>query len=369
MNIRSEPKTADATCCLFFCLVAFFLLPVVSTYGQNDTIDQNESPGRYVSLFEDDDILDVSLSFDVARFLKKEDRDQSIEGTMTFHLSATDSIDRKVTVRYRGQSRFERCRYPPARITFKKPLYEAPDTGRIKKIKLVNQCQGGSVYGDYVIKEYLVYKLYNVLTDTCYRARLVRLNINDSERKRRSITQYGILLEPEEMLEQRLNLLEVKAKNVSMRHMYPKMIDRIAIFHYMVSNWDWSVAGQHNIRVFTSLDPGLGGMGVPVPYDFDLTGVVNAEYAIPPPGKGIETNRDRLYLGICRTREIYQEELMAFLDKKDEFYSVINDSPYLGKAEKRDIISFMDQFFYRLEKPRSLESLIDYLLVNCRDLQ
>lgn len=367
MNAGSEHKT-DAICRQIFCIVSFFLLPLVTTNAQDDTPDQ-ESPGRYVSLFEDDDILDVSLSLDVARFLKKEERDQSIDGIMTIRFSATDSIDRKVTVRYRGQSRFERCRYPPARITFKNPLYEAPDSGRIKKIKLVNQCHAGSVYGDYVIKEYLVYKLYSVFTDTCFRARLIRLNINDPERKKRTITQYGILLEPEEMLEQRLNLLEVKAKSVSMRHMYPNMIDRIAIFHYMVSNWDWSVPGQHNIRVFTSRDPTSGGMGVPVPFDFDLTGVVNAEYAIPPPGKGIETNRDRLFLGICRSREIYQGELMAFLEKKDVLYSLINDFPYLDKADKRDIISFMDQFFDRLEKPQSLESMLDDLLRNCRDLQ
>lgn len=379
---------------LYCSLLLICALSVLPAYGQIDTIlkgvvwppdtagqklisltdttgtekQGQKPPDRYLSLFEEDDLLKISLSFDVAKFLKKGDRDQSVDGIMTIHFSKSDSMESKVILKYRGQSRFERCRYPPTRITFRKPMYEVSDSGRIKNIKLVNQCQQGSVYGDYVIREYLVYKLYNVLTDTSFRARLISMDIIDSENKRKTITQFGILLEPEKLLEKRLNLIEVTTKSLSQKHMYPAMIDRLAIFNYMVSNWDWSVPGQHNITVFTSLKPELGGVGIPVPFDFDLTGVVNAEYAIPPPGLGIEVNRDRLFLGICRNREVYQRELMAFLDKKEEFYSVITDFPYLGKADKRDIITFLDQFFNQLEKPRSLDSLIDYFLEKCKEL-
>lgn len=406
MNARAFYKTCSAEHQLTFCVLLFFVVSVLPSHGQIDTtgkglvspvdtisqeltgqidttgqelmgqIDTTDQelqgqklPRRYLSLFEEDDLLEVSMRFDVAKFLKKAERDQSIDGIMTMHFSQTDSLESKVTLKYRGQSRFERCRYPPTRITFKKPLYEVSDSGRIKNMKLVNQCQQGSVYGDYVIREYLVYKLYNVLTDTSFRARLISLNFIDSENKRKTITQYGILLEPERLLEKRLNLLEIKTKSLSQRHMYPSMIDRLAIFHYMVSNWDWSVPGQHNISAFTSSTPELAGLGIPVPFDFDLTGVVNADYAIPPPGLGIETNRDRMFLGICRTREVYQGELMAFLEKKEEFYSVITDFPYLSRAEKRDIIVFLDQFFDRLEKPRSLDSMIDYFLGNCKDFK
>lgn len=395
MNARANYKTCGAERHMSLCVLLFYILSVLPSHGQIDTtgkklvspvdtagqeikgqidttgqeLQGQKTPRRYLSLFEEEDILEVSLHFDVSKFLKKAERDQTIDGIMTMHFSQTDSMERKVTVKYRGQSRYERCKYPPARITFKKPLYEAPDSGRIKKIKLVNQCQPGSAHGDYVIKEYLVYKLYNVLTDTSFRVRLVRLNLIDSEKKRKTITQYGMLLEPEGLLEQRLNLLELKTKNLSQRHMYPSMIDRLAIFHYMVSNWDWSVPGQHNTSVFASLIPELAGQGIPVPFDFDLTGVVNADYAIPPPGMGIETNRDRMFSGICRTREVYQGELLTFLEKKEEFYSVINNFQYLSKGEKKDIIAFLNQFFDQLEKPKSFNKMIDYFLGNCKDFK
>ena len=235
--------------------MVLLLLSVVPSFGQVDTSvtvqKEEDASEEYFSLFEGEDLLEVSLYFDLTKFLKKEERDQTIDGRMILHLGETDSLERKVTVKYRGQSRYERCKYPPARITLKKPLYEGPGSGRIKKIKLVNQCQPGTTYGDYVIREYLVYRLYSVVTDTSFRARLIRLTYFDTERKRKPLVQYGMLLEPEGLVESRLNLLEVNTKAVSMRHMLPTMIDRIAIFNYMVSNWDWSVPGQHNISVFS----------------------------------------------------------------------------------------------------------------------
>lgn len=368
---RSRIKPVGSECRLLICALNFLVLSGVPSLGQDDTsvtVQQEEDgPGEYFSLFENDDLLEVSLQFDVSKFLKKAARDQSVDGIMTLHLSDTDSLERKVKVKYRGQSRYERCKYPPARIILRKPLYEGPDSGRIKKIKLVNQCQPGTTFGDYVIREYIVYKLYNVVTDTSFRARLVRLSYIDTEKKRRPIIQYGILLEPEGLVESRLNLIEVKTKAVSMRHMLPTMIDRIAIFNYMVSNWDWSVPGQHNISVFSSPIFEFAGQGVPIPFDFDLAGVVNADYAIPLPETGLKNNRDRTFLGICRSREVFQGELLNFMAKKDEFYSVIDNSPYLSKAAKRDITYFLDQFFDQLEKPRSFERLLDLFLANCKD--
>ncbi len=353
-------------------ILTLFVLSVLPSYSQTDTIngkpEEEKSARRYLSLFEQDDILEVSLRFDLSGFLKKPDKNQSFDGIMTFHFSETDTLDRKVTIKYRGQSRYERCRLPPMRIIFKQPVYEVSDSARIKKMKLVNQCQSGALYDDYVIKECLVYKLYNVITDTCFRVRLLKVNYIDTEKQKKPVVQYGIFIEPEELLAKRTDIIEVKTRSLTQKNMHPLMIDRIAIFNYMVANWDWSVPGQHNISVFSSAKYDLAGFGIPVPFDFDLTGIVNADYAIPPPGIGIETNRDRMFTGICRTREEYKAELMMFLDKKDEFYSVVDNYPYLGKASKRDIITFLDQFFSQLEKPRSLDNLIDLLLEECKQL-
>lgn len=372
MKALTELTSRRAILIRFISLTLLSVLSILPSYSQPDTTEvkhkEQKPPARYISLFDSDEILEISLSLDLATFLKKTDKTQTFDGELTFHFSETDSVDRNVIVKYRGMSRFERCKFPPVRISFKKPLYEGPDSGKIKSIKLVNPCQQGVTFEQYVIREWLVYRLYNVLTDTSFRVRLLKVNLIDSENKRKPIEQYGIFIEPEDLLAERENILEVKTKGLSQRHMYPAMIDRVAIFNYMVSNWDWSVPGQHNVSVFTSPDPAQGGLGIPVPFDFDLTGVVNAEYAIPPPDMGIERNRDRMFTGICRTREEYRAALMDFLALKEEFYSEVNSCQYLSNPAKRDITSFLDQFFDQLEKEKSLDNLIDLFLDNCKKL-
>ena len=345
----------------------FFCLSILPSAGQDATDqDKQKSDKRYVSLFDSDELLDVSVYLDLKSFLGKTDKAQSLDAEITMHFSETDSLRRKATVSYRGQSRFEMCKFPPTRITFKKALYEAPDTGRIKKMKLVNQCQQGYNYGEYVIREYLVYKLYEVLTDTCYRTRLIKISYIDTEKKRKPLEQYGIFMEPDGMLAERINAQEARTGSVRQSHMFPAMIDRIAVFNYMIANWDWAVVSRHNIKVFIPTEYAGPMLGIPIPFDFDLTGVVNAEYAIPTPDMTIKTCRDRLFLGICRSRETYVETLQMFLDRKEEFYAVVNDFPYLERSAKRDIIWYLDQFFDQLEKEKSLERMIDNFLETCK---
>ena len=355
-------------------LLVFFIyaFSAVNAVAQDDTIDVKKNDSgkqkKYLTLFEKDDILEVSLEFDVANFLKKPDKNHSFDGIMTIPVSETDTLDRKVTIKYRGESRYERCSFPPMRVKFKKPVYEVSDSGRIKKIKLVNQCNRGSAYEEYVIRECLVYKIYNVLTDTSYRVRLIKINFIDKEGKRKPLTQYGIFMEPKDLLASRLNTVVVNTSALTQRDIIPEMMDMMAIFNYMVSNWDWSVPGQHNVSILKTNQFGLSGLGIPVPFDFDLTGIVNADYAIPPPALGIESNRDRIFTGICRPVEVYRKALMRFIDKKEEIYSLVNDYPYLSRGPKRDIIVFLDQFYNQLENQKSIDRLIDRFNAQCKEL-
>ena len=74
-----------------------------------------------------------------------------------------------------------------------------------------------------------------------------------------------------------------------------------------------------------------------VPYDFDFTGLVDASYAIPDDKiTGTTSIRERIFLGVCRSREVYQKDLEEFLEKKEEFYRLINEFPYLNEKQKRE---------------------------------
>jgi hypothetical protein len=349
-----------------------FVLSVFPAFSQIDTTNikkqkQNTSE-KNISLFDSDELLEITLRFDLTGYLKKPSKGESFDADLTIHYSKTDSLNKKITIKYRGTSRYERCKFPPIQINFKKPVYVNSDSVKIKKLKLVNHCEQGTMYDEYILREYLVYRLFNVLTDTSFRVRLLKVNYIDTKRSRKPITQYGFFIEPIELLAERTNSFIVKTASLTQRNIVPNAIDRLAIFNYMIANWDWSIPGQHNVAVIKPIKYDNAGLGIAVPFDFDLTGVVNADYAIPPPGMEITTNRERLFSGICRSKEVFQEDLKIFLNKKEKFYSVINEFPYLNKSSKRDITIFLDQFFDQLEKPKSLDNLVDLFLKNCKKL-
>jgi hypothetical protein len=145
-------------------------------------------------------------------------------------------------------------------------------------------------------------------------------------------------------------------------------MDKISIFSYMTANWDWTVPNLHNIVIIKPLVIDNSGLGLAIPYDFDLTGIVNADYAVTPPEYSLNSIRDRIFLGICRSREVFEKELKYFLSRKNDFYQVINDFPYLNEKSKKDITSFLNQFFNQMEKQKDFDKLLDYLLSTCKKL-
>ena len=353
-------------------LLLLLVLIVFKGFGQNDTINASalkaDSLKESFSFFGSDKLLEVSLRFDITTFLKKNPKSAPLDAIMIFHLSETDSMDRKVSLKYRGEYRYRTCTFPPIQLNFKKPIRIYPDSGKMKKFKLVTHCNPGDVYDDYVLREYLVYKLYNVLTDTSFRVRLLRINYIDTGRERKPITQYGLILEPIDGLAKRTGCTVVKATNLTQKYLVPTSIDRMAIFNYMIANWDWSIPGRHNVAIVVPKNISYSGLGIAIPFDFDLAGVVDAKYGFPAPETGLSSNRDRLFTGICRSKEVYEARLKEFLAMKESFYSVINEFPYLNQKSKKDMTIFLDGFFGKIEKGRNLDNLVYEFLNNCKKL-
>lgn len=330
--------------------------------AQNNPADRGDNKEEF-SLFGSDDILNVSIALDLDAFTRKPAKTDSFNSEMTIHLSKTDSIYRKIVIKYRGLSRYNVCKFPPMQINFKKPINA--DSSKIKKLKLVTHCQSGKANDEYVLREYLVYKMFNVFTDTSFRVRLLRVSYINTRKDKKPVVKYGIFIEPAKMLAKRTNCTIVRSSKLLQHNIVPSVMDRIAIFNYMVSDWDWSVHGKHNIEVIMPKGSNPNSLGIAIPYDFDLTGVVNADYAIPPSDLGIETVRDPVFLGICRTRKVYEEDLKKFSDAREKIYSIAEECPYLNRSSKRDITDFLDQFFYQLRKQKNVDSLIDKFLKVC----
>jgi len=346
-------------------LIAFL---VSSTAAQNDSTlvptDIPDNSDKNFGLFENEDLLEIILRFDLSTYLRTKPKKDYLKANISFPVNGTDSINENIRLKTRGEYRHLNCYFAPIVLNFKKVDFGYEDLNMISKIKLVTQCQSGTDNSNYILREYLIYKLFNVLTDTCFRVRLLKVIYIDTERKRKPISQYGILIEPLDMLTARTNTVEVKSLGLTQKDIFPYLMDRLAIFNYMIGNYDWGVPGQHNIKIIKPLVLDPEGRAIAVPYDFDWTGLVNATYAVPAENVGIQSIRERMFVGICRSREVYQKDLEIFIEKKDEFYRVIDEFPYLDRREKKEMTGYIDEFFNDLTRK---SRLIDIFMNSCKN--
>jgi hypothetical protein len=331
-------------------LVALIRIPAFSqetvtdsTQSVVDTLQQD------FGLFKNEDLMHLALRFDLKEYTRKKPKDEYLKATLTYYLNDKDSVNKEVRLKSRGEFRNGYCSFPPIRLNFSKSDFQKPDIKKIDKIKLVTHCQSGNE--EYLFKEYLIYKLFNVLTDTSFRVRLAAVDYISTTQKNKIIRSYGFFIEPIELLAERIKAVPVETPNINQKNIVPDMMDRVAIFNYMIGNTDWSVPGQHNVRVLSGSSFSNAGLGLIVPYDFDYSGLVNAHYAVPAEGLGIDNVTQRRFLGICRPEDTYLKALMEFSRKKAEFYKVINEFQYITDKQKKSIISYLDEFFSSLEKP------------------
>jgi hypothetical protein len=323
-------------------------------YAVSDTLQED------ITLFDSDELIEISLKFDITRYKRKRDESEYLDATLIYHKGPNDSIVKSLKVRPRGISRLSICDFPPLMLNFRKTDSIDSEFNRIDKIKMVTHCSAGGE--EYLLKEFLIYKIFNSLTEYSFRVRLIRVNYINTAKETKPVREFAFLIEPVVTLGNRTNTEEVESANVTQKHIKSDIMDRMAIFNYMIGNTDWSVPIRHNTLVMAgSQYLGLES-GIIIPYDFDYSGLVNTSYAVPFDGLGLESVRERRYLGVCRTAEQYKNALKEFLDKKEDIYKIINEFTYLDAKTKKEMIGYLEGFFKGFDKR---DTNVNLLLKDC----
>jgi hypothetical protein len=335
-------------------LSGFLIQPALS---QNDSANISyaitDTQNVNIKLFESDDLFEIALRFDISYYKRKKPDTAYMDAILTYYLGDKDSVNKNIKLKARGEiRRTQICDFPPLYLNFSMKDSVAGEFIGINKLKLVPYCKLG--YEDYILREYLIYKLYNVLTDNSLKVRLLRINFINTARESKPIRQYGFAIEPVKLFLKRTHTYELKSMNLTQRNIKPEMMDRFAIFNYMIGNTDWSVPSLHNALILSQPFSERNDLAMIVPFDFDYSGLVNTDYAVPFESLPIKTVRDRLYLAVCRSEDSFKNALKEFSGKKEEFYRVINDFPYLKPKSKKDMINYLDGFFDEFDKRNAI---------------
>ena len=320
--------------------ILIFLLHPVIGWGQDGVQD---SP----KLFSSNEVLAITIKTDMKGLLKMSKEDKYQKANLY-----VDGQKLKIRIRPRGNNRFETCSFPPITLNFKKTEFPDSTYTQLTKLKLVNTCKLQLSYEQFILREYLVYRVFNLLSDYSFKVRLLKIEYIDSEDKMKPIIRYGFVIEDADFLAKRFNGFVLKSKGLADKATNLDQIVLLSLFEYMIGNFDWQVSAQQNLKLIKLFDINEPAPYV-IPYDFDYSGLVNASYAIPSEKLGIESVLERLYFGKCYTEDELEKAIAIFLDRKEEIFALYYNFPLLNKASIKHSINYLESFYKIIENEKS----------------
>jgi hypothetical protein len=312
--------------------------------------------------FSSDEPVTMTLTFNFKDYLKTRYNPEYIDAVLTLVSNDSSTLTQRVRMKARGEMRRSYCSFPPIMLKFKQKENEPAPIRNEGTLKLVTPCNQNNMYESYVLKEYLAYKMFNLVTPYSFKTRLVRIKYVDSGRPRYSLEMYGFLIENDKDMAARNQsaLIEKRALNQTM--MNTTDMARVAVYNYMIGNTDWWLPSQHNVKVVTSLKE-LAVKAVPVAYDFDYSGLVNTEYAIPLKSLPIKAVTERYYMGMCYSEDELEPVIAEFEQLKNDFLQTIQDFKLLSRSHQKQMTTYIEGFY---KKRRFQSSLIVNLNKTCQ---
>ena len=341
---------------LFIVLPAWCIPAFVFSQDEESDHFYSDTLSIQADIFNAEEPMDITLRFDIKSYRRNKFKDEYLPVQLTYHVNDTLDINKKVRVKARGERRREICKLPPFWLNIKKAKVGNKYLEGTSKIKIVTHCWESILYEQYLIKEYLTYKIYNEISPYSFRVRLIRMKYIDTGRKNKETSSWAFMIEPEKMMAERLDVLSIKSDKISMHYTDTLCMDVVAVFMYMIGNADYSVAGRHNLKLIRRKDPSKP-LIVPVPYDFDYAGVVNASYAIPGENLGITSVTERYFTGPCREDQHYLTAIEQIYKNKDRILDIVDSSPYLDEKNRKEMSRYLVEFFTEAEGERLLRNI------------
>ena len=303
------------------------------------------------------EVFEFKLTTNIKRIRgDKEDKAPWRAATVTYTDAAGKNIEIPSSLRTRGIWRLKNCEFPPLRMNFTSEATKGTLLEGVDKPKLVNFCENTDSYEQLIMQEMQLYRIYSVLTPVSHRARLARITYADSASGRTHTTRMGIVIEEPEVMAARVGGSIVETKGATVRDLLPRQDVLASVFQYLIGNTDWSTYGLHNMELVRQEN----GDHLPVPYDFDFAGAIDAPYATVDPKLRVQRVRQRVYRGYCHPREEFEKVFTLFNEKKPAIYALYSDAVG-SRLSKRTVdltLKYFDDFYETINDPKRAKNHI-----------
>ncbi len=338
-----------------------FALTLLSSFAPA----QEAASGDAHPLFQSDEILKAVVTAPIAQTYAQRHQDVRLyfPGQWTFIDNDGQTQRLEVSIRTRGHFRREYCNQPPLQLNFKKSQVKGTLFAGQDKLKLVGPCKPDERHQQYVVLEYLAYKTFEIITDHSFKTRLLRLSYVDRDEKIEPWTSFGFVIEDDSDLAKRLDLDVVRVPDVKYIELDQEKTALVQLFQLFIANTDHSLikpSGDddccHNIQVLGPKDD--EDVRIPVPFDFDFSGLVNARYAAPPSQIPIRDVRNRYYYGLCQPDDVFDQAIAHFQSKRGEITAFYEKVELLSDKNRKESLEYIDSFYDILDNPRRVRNEI-----------
>ena len=308
-------------------------------------------------LFADDTVMKLSIALDFNDLCRPRESEEC-EFTPTVLIYGSESGEKRsmpIEIKARGgwRSLKRNCSAPPLWVRFDQDHVAGTPFEGQSMLPLTTHCgKGASLesinlgirrvdFEQYLLREFLAYRIYNVLTELSLRTRLVRVSYPDPDRPSRSSLHYAFFTEHFDAAAARTGNKRLDRGSFDSKRLDAQSAARFAVFQFMIGNLDWSIVRERNTML---LQTGQGEQ-IPVPYDLDMSGLVDAAYAGPPPGLPIDTVRERYFLGHCQPGVDWEAVFTDFNAKRDLILGLGDRLPGLNRGSRRSAKRYLELFF------------------------
>jgi hypothetical protein len=336
------------------------LLKLAEPWPDGDALKARRLEAEARPLFQKADPLEFMLTADFKTINKDHNPESTVRYPGMLTVNASDGTPRVIPVKLSARGHFRRmsrnCSDVPLRVEFPKDGLEATPFAGQTTLKLGTGCEDSKEYAQITLREYLSYPMLNLLTPLSFRARLARATYVEEKSKKKSGARYALFIEHENDVARRAEGRIVELPRVAFKDLDDETLTRMMLFEYMIGNTDMSIWALHNVRLIQKPNRTL----IAVPYDFDLSGLVHAPYAVPARDLGLRSVLDRRYRGPCRSTDEFEASAAGFRAKRTEILALTDSLPDLDRAVRGEMKEYLEAFFRSIEKPASIKkTLVD----------
>lgn len=332
------------------------LLKLIQPWPTAEKLQERRLEAEADPLFASAEPLAITLVADFKKINKDRDPESKQPYPATLRLGET-AIPTTINARGHLRRMVRTCSYVPLRIAFAKKNAKGTLFAQQDALKLVVQCAGGRDFEQYILREHLAYRIFNVITPHSFRTRLARVTYVDATTGKTMGTRAGMFLEDETSVARRMEGRIVELPRLKFDDLDTDTLMPMMIFEYLIGNTDYSIYALHNVRIVQRPDKSLH----PIPYDLDVSGLVNPPYGIPARALMLKSITDRLYRGPCRPQSVVDPFIANFVAKAAIVKALPDSIPGLDRRVRDEVRTFINSFYSSIKSAKDVRGLF----VNC----